>query len=367
MTPGPTGTASGTVRTVAEVELWTALVKAAFGALGLAVLAIAPLAPTPAEFPALRAYVFVTGAVLLLWAASSRHRPLLALLGLIALAAGLTASIVGDGQPMASRAALALDSGAAVLLGAVARRPYMAVPFLLVPLLIVAAGPPGWGPGHQEFAEAWTAALGCECLWPGVPASLAIVGAAIGDATARPWPAVRPSAVLLVVGCLGLVMAGLVLWSIAPAAWDLARLVLARLALLAGILAWIAVAYQAGRPLFVVESGMVGLLVLVGRLYADAAIRYPGSFDLTLLATVLASLVPAVLAGLGLLVRQWIGTERPDASGLPPGMSGFFREDEKGTYTEHEPLITGGLGPRDRPDEAGTSGGSERGSPGKGL
>lgn len=348
----------------APADAWTALVRCAIGALGLTLLAVGHLVPTPEAFPALRAYAFVIGALLVLVGASARHAPFLALLGFIALAAGLAASIVGNGQPAASRAALALDSGAAILLGAVGRRPWMAIPFLLVPLLIVAAGPPGWGPEQEEFADAWHAAMGCECLWPGVPAALAVVGAAIGDATARPWRTVKPSGFgpfVLAVGTMG---AALVLVSVTPVAWETARLVLARMALVAGILAWMAVAYQAGRVSFVAQAGIVGLLVLVGQLYADDAIRYPESYNLTLLATVLASLVPALLAALGLLVRSWIGTEGPDpdSKDLRP----FFQEARTGEHVEtRQPLHVGGFGARDRPDEA-VGGSSWGGGAGKG-
>lgn len=353
---------------MAEVELWTDLVKASFGALGLAMMATGPLVPTPAEFPALRTYAFVAGGLCVLWAATGRNRPLLTVLGFIALIAGLAASIVGAGRPLASNAALALDSGAAILLGAALRRPWAALPFLAVPVLVVAGGPPGWTLEHQDFAAAWERAMGCGCHWPGVPAALALLGAAIGDATARPWPRVRPSAMPVLAGSAGMLMAALVVASVMPGDWGTARLALTRVALVAGILAWVALAYHAGRRAFVVQAGAVGLLMLVGALYVDTTIRYPASFDLTLLANVLASLVPAVLAAVGVLVRQWIGSEGPDRTPTQVDVVGFLDDDAKATYAESEPLVPGAeLGPHGRPDEAPTTGGTDRGSPGKGL
>lgn len=350
-----------------ESETWTALVKTAFGALGLTLLATGPLVPTPAEFPALRGYAFVLGLLLVLWAASARHRPFLAILGCVALCAGLAASIVGDGEPLASRSALALDSGAAILFGAVGRRPWMAVPFLLVPLLVVAANPAGFGLAHEEFSTSWQGAMGCECLWPGLPAALALVGAGIGEATVRPWVPPRPSAAILAIACLGLVMAAVVVRTVTPPNLEEPRLWLGRLALVAGILAGMAAAYQSGRTAYVWQAGAAGLLVLVGQIYADASI-VPIVFDTAILVSALASLVPAILVAVGLLVRQWIATDRPATApdlGSPIDIVGFVKEERTArTVARPEPLHTGGFGARDRPDEVAgggsrTDGGNE--------
>jgi hypothetical protein len=351
--------ATRTLVLASESETWTALVKVAFGALGLTLLATGPQVPTPDEFPALRGYAFVVGLLLVLWAASARHRPFLAILGCIALCAGLAASIVGDGQPAASRAALALDSGAAILLGAVGRRPWMALPFLLVPLLVVAANPAGFGVSHEAFSESWQGAMGCECLWPGLPAALALVGAGIGEAAARPWVPPRPSAALLAIACTGLLMAAVVLRTVAPPSFEGARLWLGRTGLVAGILGGMALAYQSGRVAYVWQAGAAGLLLLVGQIYADASI-VPIVFDTALLATALASLVPAILVAVGLLVRQWIATDRPALApdqGSPIDIGSFVQEEHAArTVPRPEPLHTGGFGARDRPDEASTGG-----------
>lgn len=347
----------------ATAEPWTAPGKAFAGALGLTVLATGPLVPSPDAFPALRGYAYAAGALLVLWAASARHRPALTILGGIALAAGLTVSLLGQAQPLASRSALALDCGAAVLLGAVARRPWVAVPFLAIPLLIVASGTAPWGVGHEEFAPAWTTAIGCDCAWlPGLPVALALVGAVLGDAVVRPWPVVRPSALVAILSAAGLMAAGLVVRSVLPPAWPAARLALGHLALVAGLLGWVALAYQAGRRSFVVQAGLAGLLVLVGALHADATLLYPQAFDAMLLVAVAASLLPAILAALGLLVRQWIGQE-PPAGG--PGVPLALRDQVRpvaGLHVEtRQPLAVGGFGARDRPDEFSGIGGGDGG------
>lgn len=334
------------------------MVKGVLGGIGFALVAAGPVLATPPEFPALRACVLVAGGLLVLVALTMRLRLMLVVLASLGLMAGLAATIAGHGDASANRAALALDCAAALAFGAALRRPWAAIPFLLVPLLIVTPSGTGWGPSHQAFAAAWTSSLGCEdCLWPGLPAGLALVGAAFGDLRARPWTPVRPSALPVLMGCAGVVVVTLVLASLLPGGLAFQRTVLLRAALLAGLLGWVGLSYQAGRLDFVWQAGATCLLVLVGALYADANTRYPDSFDATLLITVLASLMPALLAGVGLLVRQWIAVEArvqaPSVAAIHAART--FLQEGAGTRAEHvesTPLHTGGFGPRGRPDEA---------------
>src|SRR5687768_16977606 len=127
-----------TARTAVAVEAWDSLVKASLGALGLALLAVGPLLPRNASFAYLPQYAFTVGAVLVLVAATMRLRSMLIVVGFLALTAGLTCTLVGGGEPRLNLAALALYCAAGVILGAAGRHLWMAVPFLLVPVLVVA-------------------------------------------------------------------------------------------------------------------------------------------------------------------------------------------------------------------------------------
>lgn len=294
-----------------SVETWTSLVKAAFGALGLALVACAPFVPTPDTFPHLGLYVYGVGGVLVVLAATMRLRSLLVVLGCLALSAALAFTLVGDQDGDRNLASLGLYASAGLLMGAVVRRSWMALPFLLVPLLVVAPHGGDWGDSRDAFAEAWSAALECECLLAGLPAATAVVGAAIGEFRKGGWPDLRPSALPLLMLCAGLVMAGLVVASLLPDSLATVRLVCLRVALLAGVLAWIGLAYQVGRVAFVWQAALACLLLLAGALFLDRATQFPEAVGPTLALTIATSLVPAVLAGVGLLARHWIATERP--------------------------------------------------------
>jgi hypothetical protein len=299
-----------TVRPAVAIEAWTSLVLGGLGVVGLALLGVAPLLAAPAGFPALPFYAFGLGGVLVVAAATMRLRALLIVLGCLALAAGLAASVAGHGGPDASRSALAIDCGAAVILGAAARRTWMAVPFLFAPLLVVAPGPGGgWAGSRDAFAKAWVAALGGHHLWAGLPAGLAVVGAFVGSVRRYPWVPVRPSAVPLLLLCAGLGFAGLVVGSLLPDPLAFARTVCLRAALLAGVLGWVALAYQAGRFALVWQAALACLLTLAGAVFVNAGNDIV--IGRALAITALASLLPAVLAAVGLLVRLWVGTERP--------------------------------------------------------
>jgi hypothetical protein len=352
---------SGTDRPEAALDPWTTRTKATFGVLGLALLATAPLVPVVPGLPPLRGYAFVAGGLLVLWAATMPRAVALVVLGAVALAASLTTTILGHGDVTANRSALALSCGAAVAIGSAGRKPWMAVPFLVTPLLVVAPGPAGWAASHQAFAAAWTQALGTDrALWPGLPAGLALAGVALGDLRARPWTDVRPSALSVILACAGLVMASLVLASLLPDRLGFTLDVLQRIALLAGLLGWVGIAYQAKRLSFVWQAAAACMLVLVGALYADPYTRYPGSFDAALLVTVLASLMPALLAAVGLLVRPWIGKE-PHQSAVAVDVNAILAEKPVVAapvvaHVEAAPLQVGGFGPRSRPDEAAMGG-----------
>jgi len=298
-----------TARSAVAVDTWTSFVKAGFGALGFGLLAVAPLVPRHTAFAALPLYCFVVGGLLVVLAATMRLRAMLIVLGCIGLTAALACTLASGGDARLNESALSLYCGAAVVWGAVGRRAWMALPFLLVPLLIVAPGAPaGWSHTREDFAVAWHDSLGCDCLWAGLPAALAIAGAIIGEFRRTPWPFVRPSALPVLIACAGVLMASLVLGSLLPDSMAFARTICWRAALLAGVLAWVALAYQVGRLSFVWEAALACLLVLGGAVWVNEATQ---ELDTSFLVTIAASLVPAVLAGLGLLVRKWIGTERP--------------------------------------------------------
>lgn len=303
--------AQGTVRSEAAVDAWTSFVKAGLGALGLALLACAPLVPRPEAFPYLPHYAYATGGLLVLLAATMRLRSVLVVLGCLALSAGLAFTLASGEGGARNLSALGLYSAAGLVFGAVAGRFWMALPFLLVPVLLVAPGGAEWTGSRESFALAWEQALDCECLLAGLPASLAVVGGALGGFRRSGWPDVRPSAVPLLLLCAGLAMAGLVLASLLPDAFATVRLVCLRTALLAGLLGWVALAYQLGRLSLVWEAAIACLLLLAGALFLDRQTQFPEALGPTLAITVATSLMPAVLAGVGLLVRKGFGKERP--------------------------------------------------------
>jgi hypothetical protein len=304
--------AQDTVRAAAAIDTWDALVKAALGALGLALLAVGPLVPRDTGFHFLPQYAFVIGGLLVVVSATMRLRSMLIVLGCVALTAGLACTLVGGGEPRLNLAALMLYCGAAVVLGAAGRHLWMAVPFLLVPLLIVAPqGGTGWAQSREGFSLAWQGAVGGPFLLAGLPAALAVAGAVIGELRLVKWVPVRPSAVPLILLSAGLLLAGLVVASLMPASLANVQTVCMRVVVLAGVLGWIALAYQVGRLAFVWEAALACLLYLVGALFLDRATQFPDAFGPTLGITIAASLVPAVLAGVGLLARKWIGKERP--------------------------------------------------------
>jgi hypothetical protein len=320
--------ARDTVRPAVALEAWTSLVRAGLGAVGLLLLGVAPQVAAPASFPALPLYAFVLGGVLVVAAATMRLRSLLVVLGCLALAAGLAAGLAGRGDPAANRSALSLDCAAAVILGAAARRSWVALPFLLVPLLVLAPGPAhGWASSRDAFAFAWVAAVGRH-LWAGLPAGLALAGAFIGSARDRPWVPVRPSAVPILLLCAGLLCAGLVVASLLPEALAFARTACLRAALIAGVLGWVALAYQAGRLALVWQSGLACLATLAGAMLSDAGHDYLP--DAAAGATALAALLPSLLAAFGLLLRRWIGTERPRA--ITSTASDVPRPVDKGSF-----------------------------------
>jgi hypothetical protein len=300
----------GTVRPAVAVEAWTSLVLGGLGLTGLALLAAGPFIVAPGSFPALPLYAFTLGGLLVVAAATMRLRSLLIVFGFLGLAAGLALGLLGKGDPVTDRAALTVYCGAAVVLGAAARRTWAAVPFLLVPLLIVAPGPIGWTGSRLAFADAWTTALACACPWAGLPAALAVAGAFIGRTRERPWVPVRPSALPLLLMCAGLALAGVIVASIVPAALGFADTVALRAALIAGVLGWVALAYQAGRFALAWQTALACVLVLAGAMAVDNTTD-PLSIDAAFAATLLAALLPAILAGVGLLVRKWVGTEQP--------------------------------------------------------
>lgn len=308
--------AQATVRPAAAIDMWTSFVKGSLGAFGLALLATAAFVPMPETFPYLPHYGYAVGALLLLVAATMRLHSVLIVLGCLALSAGLTFTLVGETDGDRNMAALALYSAAGLTFGAVARRFWMAIPFLLVPLLVVAPHGGEWNASREAFSAAWIAAVDCDCLWAGLPAGMAVVGAAIGEFRRHGWPDVRPSAVPLLIVCAGLVMSGLILASLMPDTLAFYRTVSLRTTLLAAALGWVGLAYQVGRLSFVWEAALASLLVLAGALFLDQATQFPDAFGLTLLLTVATSLVPAALAGVGLLVRSWIGKERPKTANV---------------------------------------------------
>jgi hypothetical protein len=338
--------APGTVRSAAAVDTWTSFVKGALGALGLALLAVGPFVRVSDAFPYLGIYVYAIGAVLVLTAATMRLRSTLIVLGCLALSAALTFTLIGDTNGERNMAALVLYSAAGLVFGAVARRFWMAIPFLLVPILIVAPHGADWSQSREAFADAWIAALDCNCLLAGLPAAMAVVGGAIGEFRKKGWPDVRPSALPVLILCAGLLMAGLILASLLPDSLAFARMVCFRVALLAVVLGWVALAYQVGRMSFLWEAALACVLALAGALFLDKATQFPNAFGPTLAITVAASLVPAVLAGVGLLVRLWIGTERPRNVEATYTAKERRAVEEKSFFAPPPPMVeTGQSGP----------------------
>ncbi|HUR26009.1 MAG TPA: hypothetical protein VM327_08375 [Candidatus Thermoplasmatota archaeon] len=303
--------AQDTARTAVGLEAWSSFVKASLGALGLALLAVGPLLPQDEAFHYLPQYAFAIGAAFVLVAATMRLRSMLIVLGCLALTAGLTCTLVGGGEPRLNLAALALYCAAAVVLGAAGRHIWMAVPFLLVPLLVVAPQGPGWEASREAFSQSWERALGGPYPLAGLPAALAVVGAVAGQLRVAKWVPVRPSPVPLLLLAAGLVMASLVVGSLLPDPLATVRTVCWRVALISAVLGWVGLAYQIGRLAFIWEAAAACLLFVAGALLLDRATQLHDAVGPTLAITVATSLVPAALAGVGLVARRWIGSERP--------------------------------------------------------
>lgn len=303
--------AQDTVRGTLAVDTWNSFVKASLGGGGLGLLAVAPLVSGGSAFPYLPHYAYAIGGLLVLVAATMRLRSLLIVLGCLALTAGLACTLAGDGDPGLNLAAVALYSAAAVVLGAAGRHLGMAVPFLLVPVLVVAPLGTSWSASREAFSLAWEAAVGGPFPLAGLPAAMAVVGAVFGVLRVRKWVPVRPSAFPLLLMAGGLATASLIVASFLPAQYAFVQTVAVRVALIAAVLGWVALAYQVGRVAFVWEAATACLLFLAGALFLDRHTQFPDAFGPTLGITVAASLVPAVLAGAGLLARRWLGTERP--------------------------------------------------------
>jgi hypothetical protein len=319
-----------TVRGAAAVETWSSLVRAALGVLGLALLAVGPLVPRDTAFHYLPQYTFVLGGALVLVSASMRMRSLLIVLGCVALTAALACTLAAGEDPDLNLAALALYSAAAVILGAAGRNLGMAVPFLLVPLLIVAPqGTADWAGSRDAFIETWEDAVGCPCLLAGLPAGMAVVGAAIGQMRQHQWRPVRPSAVPVLIASGGLLMASLVVGTLVPEQFAFVAVVCMRIAVIAAVLAWIALAYQVGRVAFVWQAAAACLFILAGALFLDPYTSLPEDLGPTLGITVAVSLMPAVLAGMGLLVRRWVGTERPAVPVKTAALKGWDEAEQR--------------------------------------
>lgn len=316
----------------AALDTWSSLVLTGLGMLGLALLAVGPLVPAPQAFPYLPHYAFTAGGLLVVCAAMMRLRSLLIVLGCLALTAGLTCTLVGGGDPDLNLAALSLYCAAAIVLGAAGAHLWMAVPFLLVPLLIVAPQGPGWAASREAFSVAWERAVGGPYLLAGLPAGLAIAGATIRQLRVLRWVPVRPSAVPLLILTAGLALAGLVIGSLlAPGSF--AQTVCMQVAVLSIGLGWIGLAYQIGRLAFVWEAAALCLLALAGALFLDRATQFPDAVGPTLGITIAASLVPASLASVGLLGRRWLGSERPTAPVPTPGLKRWDEAEQKSFYT----------------------------------
>ncbi|MHB1260681.1 MAG: hypothetical protein ACYC2H_03085 [Thermoplasmatota archaeon] len=300
-----------TVRGALALDTWNSMVKASLGAGGLALLAVGPLVPSGGVFPYLAQYAYALGGALVLVAATMRLRSFLIVLGCLALTAGLACTLAGNGNADLNLAAVALYSAAAVVLGAAGRHIGMAVPFVLVPILIVAPLGTSWSGSREAFSLAWEAAVGGPFLLAGLPAAMAVVGSVFGALRVKKWVPVRPSAFPLLVLAGGLVMASLIIASLMPAKYAFVQTVAVRVALISGVLGWVALAYQIGRVAFVWEAAIACLLYLAGALFLDRHTQFPDAFGPTLGITVAASLVPAALAGVGLLARKWMGQERP--------------------------------------------------------
>ncbi|MFA5944673.1 MAG: hypothetical protein WC876_09430 [Candidatus Thermoplasmatota archaeon] len=326
--------ARDTVRAEVAVDAWTSFVKAALGALGLAMLAVGPLVPRDSAFHYLPQYTFVVGGGLVIVAATMRLRSMLIVLGCVALTAGLACTLVGKGNPDLNLAALALYSAAAVILGAAGRHAWMAVPFMLVPLLIVAPqGDAGWAQSREAFAESWEAAVGCPCLLAGLPAGLAVVGAVIGQLSSTKWAPVKPSAVSVLAVAGGLVLASLIVGTLAPPQFTFLATVSMRVALLSGVLGWVALSYQVGRVAFAWQAALACLLFLIGALFLDRATQFPAAVGPTLGITIATSLVPAALAGMGLMVRKWIGKERPATPQATAALKTWSEAEQRSFFT----------------------------------
>lgn len=321
-----------TVRGDLALDTWNSLVKAALGGAGLALLAAGPLVHGGAAFPYLPHYAFTLGGLLVLVAATMRLRSLLIVLGFLALSAGLACTLAGNGDAQLNVAALALYSAAAVVLGAAGRNIAMAVPFLFVPLLIVAPAGSGWSESREAFALAWENALGRPLALAGLPAAMAVVGAVIGTVRVKRWVPVRPSAFPLLVLAGGLTMASLIVASFMPAQFAFVQTVAVRVALLSAVLGWVALAYQLGRVAFVWEAALACLLYVAGALFLDRHTQFPEAFGATLGITVATSLVPAALAGVGLLARKWIGKERPATPVTTERLKGWDEAEQRSFF-----------------------------------
>ena len=312
------------------VETWSSLVRAALGAFGLALLAVGPLVPRDTAFHYLPQYTFVIGGALVLVSATMRMRSLLIVLGCVALTAALACTLAAGADPDLNLAALALYSAAAVILGAAGRHLWMAVPFLLVPILIVAPqGTAEWAESRDGFAQTWEEVVGCPCLLAGLPAGMAVVGAAIGQMRDHQWRPVKPSAVPLLILSGGLLMASLVVGTLVPQQFAFVATVCMRIALLSAVLGWVALAYQVGRPAFVWQAAAACLFILAGALFLDRHTSFPEDLGPTLGITVATSLLPAVLAGMGLLVRKWIGKERPAVPVTTASLKGWDAAEQR--------------------------------------
>lgn len=295
--------------------------------LGAALLAIAPsLVPkTPGAFPYLPEYAAVVGILLVGWAATLRMHALLAAMAFVLALAAFASALAGPGHVDVQRSAIGLLCAGAILMGAAVRGPWVFPLFLFAPLVIEQVSTGTWNLGRPEFSTQWAAAIGCDCPVAGFPAGLAVLGGLVGRAVANPAAPARPSALAPLLGCFCVVVTGAVAVTVLPATLGFWATTAVQAMVLGGALGWILLSYQLGTPWSVVDGFLASFTILAGVAYAGHDLVRVFSLTDGLAIAFVVSLVPATLAGLGVLLRLWAGRGRHRS--LEQVLAGTPRQD----------------------------------------
>ncbi|HUR61815.1 MAG TPA: hypothetical protein VM286_05560 [Candidatus Thermoplasmatota archaeon] len=289
----------------------TVLGHLAVGLLGASLLALAPsLDPSGGGFQYLPEYAAVTGLLLVGWAATLRMHALLAVLAFVLSLAAFASTVAGPGHVDVQRSAIGLLCASAIVMGAAVRGPWVFPLFLFAPLAIEQVATGTWNLGRADFSAQWASAIGCDCPVAGFPAALAVLGGLVGRAVASPMPVPRPSALAPLLGCFCVLVTAAVAYTVLPASLDFWRTTAVQAMVMGGALGWVLLSYQLGTPWSVLDGFLACFLILAGIAYAGHELASVFSLSDGLAIAFVVSLVPAALAGVGILMRMWLGRGR---------------------------------------------------------